>query len=85
MARKSVTVKIRKSKRHSLLGFKYSAIAIASSSDDVLFGIHKYGVDFELAAVHLTWKGSNELGPEWPRTSYYMDSQEFREDILAAK
>jgi hypothetical protein len=59
------------SQNHPLFGLKVTSVARRIDKDDVLF----YLPDSipSLAKVHLTWKGSVEINPRLPRTTFYRD------------
>ena len=71
----------KSSNNHPLVDYNFSAVAKSGRSDDVLFAIDVPLKDNQstFAVVHLTWKGSQEHSPQWPRTEYFGDFAEFKE------
>jgi hypothetical protein len=63
-------------KPHPLAGFEVSAICHDTRNDEVLFQLYKLGSTAGFAAVHLTWKGKQEL-PGFPGTQFYETFEEF--------
>jgi len=57
---------------HRLSEFEFSAMACRN--DNILFAIHKKGVnEFSYAMIHLTWKGELEKDDSFPITEFYED------------
>lgn len=68
---------INKRKRHILFDSEFSALCHDQRNDDVLFEIHKPGIDKRFALVHLTWTGKKEK-EGYPSTRLYTDYDDFK-------
>ena len=60
---------------HPLHGKEAIAVGRRNDQDDVLFFLPNNSQP--LAVVHLTWKGSTEQSPEWPRTKFYSSLEDW--------
>lgn len=64
---------------HPLYGVEVKAIALRTDQDDFLFQIE----DSEYyAVIHLTWRGRQEISPQWPGTSYYKGWKQVYECVI---
>lgn len=59
---------------HVLFPIGTTAVACRQDRDDVLYRLD----DGRWAIVHLTWSGSQEQDPRWPKTEIYSTLEELR-------
>lgn len=68
---------LKKSSKHFLTDYKFSALASYGCNDDVLFAVQKKDFDKSFAVIHLTWKGKKEVD-DFPSTDFFSDFDEFK-------
>ena len=67
----------KKSSKHDLINFEFSALCHDQRNDNVLFEINSNKSDKQFALVHLTWSGKEE-SQNYPRTEFYSSFSEFK-------
>lgn len=65
--------------RHPLYRLEAIPIARRVDTDDVLFEVSES--ENTIAEVHLTWKGSSEISPDWPSTIFYKNLEEWNDKL----
>lgn len=72
-----------KSGGHVLDGYECYALCKSGQADDILFTVHKKDDSKNhFALVHLTFSGTIEEDPKWPRTQFFESFDEFKHDRM---